>query len=60
MFAAALSISYHNFSSLNFDQSFMTTVHTSSNRFFQKRKALSDERVVSKTKNEYGSALNFL
>ena len=37
----------------------MITLYTSSNRFFQKRNGLSDEKVaVSITKNEYGSVVN--
>ena len=38
----------------------MSTLYTSSITFFQKHKALTEERVVSMTKNEYGSAVKFL
>ena len=39
---------------------YSTVFCTSYNRFFQKRNGLSDGRVVSMTKNEYGSAVDFL
>ena len=36
------------------------TLRISSNRFFQKLNGLSDGRVVSMTKNEYGFAVPFM
>ena len=49
IFAAALLMSYCNFSSQIFSSIVMTTLYASSNRFIQKRKALSDGKVESMT-----------
>ena len=38
----------------------MITIYTDSTRFFRKCNGLPDGRVVSMTKNEYGSAAQFL
>ena len=53
-------MSYCNFSSLILSSTIMTTLYTSSISLFRKRKALTKERVVSMTKNEYGLAVKFL
>ena len=44
--AAAVLMSYCNFSSLIFSSLFMTTCYTSSNTLFRKRKELFDDREV--------------
>ena len=54
IFAAFLLISYCNFSSLILSSVVMTNFYIVSKRFFLKRGALFDERVVSITKKEYG------
>ena len=38
----------------------MIAIYTTSNRFFQKHKVLSDERVLLVTKSKYGSAVHLL
>ena len=60
IFAGALLMSYCNFSPLFFLSVVVTTIFTSSNRLIQKCKVLLDGRVVSITKNDYGSAVRFL
>ena len=58
-YAAALLMSCCIFSTLIFASVVMITLYTSSNRLVQKCRTLSDERVVSMTKNENGSAVYF-
>ena len=60
IFAAAQLISYYNFSSMILSSIVMITLYISSNRFFPRRNGISNGRVVSSTKNKYGSAVNFL
>ena len=60
LFVAALLMWYCNFSSLILSLMFMTTPSKPSNKFIKESRVLSDGRVVSVTKNEYGFALKFL
>ena len=60
IFAASLLISYCSFSSLIFSSIVMINFYLVSKRFFLKREELSDARVVSITKTEYGCAVDFL
>ena len=59
IFAPALLVSYCNFS-LILSLMVMTVLFTSSNRFFQKRKAFFDGRVVSMNKNVSGFCCTFI
>ena len=59
IFTVAMSVLYYNIISLILLSMVMITLYTSSNRFFQKHNELSDRRVVSMTKNEYGCAAHF-
>ena len=54
IFAASLLILYFSFSSLIFSSISMISFDILSKRFILKRKWLSDARVLSTTKNEYG------
>ena len=54
IFASSLLILYCSFSSLILSSIFMINFYIVSKRFFLKRKELSDGRVVSITKKEYG------
>ena len=56
-FAASLLMSYCSFPSLILS---LKTFYIFSKRFFLKRKALSNARVVSISKNEHGFALHFV
>ena len=60
IFDASLLISYCNFSSLIFLLIVMTSFSILSTRFFLKRKGLSEARVVSITKKEYGFLVHFI
>ena len=57
---ASLVISYFSFSSLILSLIVMISFYILSKRLFLKRKGLSDVRVVSITKKEYGYAVHFL
>ena len=59
-FTASLLISYYCFSSLILSSIFMISFYILSTRFFLKRKGLSDARVASIIKKEYGFAVHFL
>ena len=58
--AASLLILYCGFLSLILLSIVMISFYILSKRFFLKRKEISDARVVSVTKNEYGFAVYFL
>ena len=60
IFAAALLMSYYNFSSPTFSSIAVTSLYISSNTFSWKHKALSTWRVVTMAKNEYGSLVYIL
>ena len=60
IFAASLVISYCNFSSQILSSIVMISFYIVSKRFTLKREGLSDVRVTSITKNEYGFAAHFL
>ena len=60
IFAASLFISYWSFSSSILPLIVIINVYAFSERFFMKRKEVSDARVASITKQEYGSAADFL
>ena len=53
-------MSYYSFSSLILLSIAMISFYILSNRFFLKREGLSDVRVASITKEEYGFAVHFL
>ena len=59
-FGASLLISYCSISSLILSSLFMNSIYIVSKRFFLKHEELSDARVVSVTKKEYGFAIHFL
>ena len=52
-------MSYYSFSSLILSSIAMISFYILSNRFFLKREGLSDVRVASVTKEEYGFAVHF-
>ena len=54
IFSGSLLISYCSFSSLILSSFVMVNVYIISKRFFLKREGLSDARVASITKKEYG------
>ena len=54
VFAASLLISYCSFSSLSLSSILLVNFYIISERFLLKREELSDARVVSTTKKEYG------
>ena len=58
--AASLLILYCGFLSLILLSIVMISFYILSKRFFLKREEISDARVVSVTKNEYGFAVYFL
>ena len=58
--AASLLILYCGFLSLILLSIVMISSYILSKRFFLKREEISDARVVSVTKNEYGFAVYFL
>ena len=60
IFAASLLISYCSFSSIILSSIYIINFYIVSKIFFLKHKKLSDGRVVSKTKKEYGFAVDFL
>ena len=60
IFAASLLISYYSFSSLILPSIVMISFHIVSKRFFLKVEGLSDARVASIIKKEYGFAVHFL
>ena len=60
IFAAYRLISYCSFSSIILSSIVMINFYIVSKRFFLKRQELSDGRVVSITKKEYGSTVDFL
>ena len=60
IFAASLLISYCSFSSLILSLLLVIRFYIFSKRFFLKRKALSNARVVSISKNEHAFALLFV
>ena len=60
IFAASLLISYCSFSSLILSSIVIISFYILSERFFLKRKGLSDAKVASITKKEYGFAVYFL
>ena len=60
IFAASLLISYCNFPSLILSSIVMISFYILSERLFLKREGLSDPRVASITKKEYGFAVHFL
>ena len=60
IFAAFLLISYCRFSSLILSSIVMINFYILSERFFLKREGLSDARVVSITKKEYGFSVQSL
>ena len=53
IFAVALVMLYHSFSSMTLSLMVMITLYSPWNRFFLKRKALSEDRIVSINENEY-------
>ena len=59
-FAASLLILYCSFSSLILSSFVVISFYILSTRFFLQRKELSDAKVVSIIKKEYGSAVHFL
>ena len=60
VFATSLWISYCSFLSLILSSIVMINFNIVSKRFFLKRKELSDGKVVSITKKDYGSTVDFL
>ena len=60
VFAASMLISYCTFSSLILSSIVMIIFYILSKRFFLKREGLSDARVASIIKKEYGFAVHFL
>ena len=60
IFAASVLISYCSFSCLILSSVVMISFYILSKRFFLKCKRLSDGRVVSTTKKEYGFAVHFI
>ena len=60
IFGASLLIWYYSFSSQILSSIVMISFYIFFKRFFQKRKGLSGERVVSITKKVYGFAVHFL
>ena len=60
IFPASLLILYCTFSSLIISSITIISFYILSKRCFLKREKLSDTRVVSITKNEYGFTVNFL
>ena len=60
IFVTSLLISYCNSSSLILSPAVLINFYILSTRFFLIRKGLSDVRVVSITKKEYGFAVRFL
>ena len=60
IFAASWLISYYSFLLLIISSIAMINFYIVSKRFFLKRKKLSDGRVVSITKKEFGSEVEFL
>ena len=60
IFTVSLLISYWSFSSLILSSIVMINFYIVSKRFFLKREELSDGRVVSITKKEYGASVDFL
>ena len=60
IFVTSLLISYCNSSSLILSSAVLINFYILSTRFFLIRKGLSDVRVVSITKKEYGFAVRFL
>ena len=60
IFAASQLILYYNFSPLMLSPTAMISFYISSKRYFLQRKELSDARVVSITKKEYGFGVHFL
>ena len=59
-FPSSLLITYSNFSSLILASIVMISFCILSERFFLKRKGLSDARVISITKKEYDFVVHFL
>lgn len=60
IFAALQLMLDCNLPSLILSSMDVIALYTNSSRFFRKRKALSNGRVASMTKNEYASAVHFL
>ena len=60
MFVASLLVSYYSFSYLILSLIVMINFYIVSKRFFLKCEELSNGRVVSITRKEYGSAVDFL
>ena len=60
IFAASLLISYCGFLSLILSSVFVISFYILSRKFFLKHKRLSDARVASTIKKEYGFAVHFL
>ena len=58
-FVASPLIRYCSFSSLNLSLTARISFYLLSKRFFLKRKGLSDAKVVTITKKEYGFAVHF-
>ena len=58
--AASLLISYCSFSSLILSSVVLINFYIVSERFFLKRKEIFDAKVVSITKKDYGSTIDFL
>ena len=60
LFVVALLMSYCSYSSLFVSSTVTITLYTSSSGYFRKWDGLSEGRVVSRTKNEYGFAIYLL